>query len=301
MTLLNRASDGLLSVSLVLRRALLAYGPLTRQDLLDLCGPAGAIDRDGPVSSTLLWMTLRRWEQLGAFTEISGKLRVSGGLEAVPMDDIEGVRDCVLDLVLRPENSAARGADQDDTDATRASDLTRALAWALSQDPYHLTSLAGGGELISFAREQAIEPDIFANETRWPAFAEWAHFLGLAVPGLGNALIIVTPARAIRSRLTKTSTAPVRIKDFIGQLAERLPILDGGSYRVALDGQVGRPWRSIAANEISPALSLALLQLRHEGSLRLVNLADAPMRMDLLGRGGRVLESVTHVAIERTK
>jgi hypothetical protein len=301
MTLLNRTSDGLLSVFLVLRRALLAYGPLAREDLLDLCGPAGAIERGGPISSTLLWMTLRRWEQLGAFAETSGKLRVSGGLEAVAMDDVEGIRDRLLDLILRPENSGPISADQNDTDATRAADLTRALAWALAQDPYQLISLAGGGDLVSFARDQAVQPDIFANETRWPAFQEWAHFLGLAIPGLGKALIIIAPTRAIRSRLRKASTAPVPIMDFLRELAERLPIFDGGSYRLALEGQVGRPWRSTAPNEISPTLSLALLQLRHEGALRMVNLADASIRMTLLGRGGRALESVTHVVIEGTR
>ena len=78
MSILNRASDGLLSVVLALRRAILAYGPLLEQDLLEIVAPR-TVTPDG--KSEMARMTLRRWKQLGFFAEHDGRISLESTVE----------------------------------------------------------------------------------------------------------------------------------------------------------------------------------------------------------------------------
>jgi hypothetical protein len=246
-----------------------------------------------------VWKTLHRWLQLGVFEQEGETVHLTPKFERIELDDVEAMRTAVLELVLRPENN--RGIDQaqgdDEAERSGASDFTRAAAWALAQDPFALTAES---DVVLFARKQQVTPDLFANDTRWFGFKDWAHFLGIALP-LGGKDFVVNPARAVRAVLDTlwSHEGQLPIGEFLTRLSAVLPVLDGGTYRATVGRQVRRPWRSLDAFAISPCLSLALLQLRHEGLIRLEDLADPRNRMTLLGRSGRSLESVTHVAKER--
>jgi hypothetical protein len=87
--------------------------------------------------------------------------------------------------------------------------------------------------------------------------------------------------------------------DFFARLADVLPVIDGGRYRVSVESQTVRRWRESVATEVSPTLSAALLMLEANGDLRIELRSDAAQRM-LLGRAGRELRPITHVVRSET-
>lgn len=288
MSILNRPSDGLLSVLLALRRALLAYGVQTENALLELVAPASVIE-----TPEMAKKTLTRWKQLGFFSEVDGRISLSDVIAPIALDDMDGLRAAVLRLILLPENNAALlSGSIDDSEGSRAVDCTRALAWSLVQDPYTFPNTHRSGELLQ--NTQGVQPTVFVNDVRWHGFVEWAVFVGTA--WTTSRTLVPSPAFAIRSVLGEIfqENAEVSQSDFFRRLATLLPILDGGTYRTSVEAQIARPWRQPQANEVSPSLSTALLTLEHEGTLRLEARSDAPMRK-LLGPGGSESRSVSHV------
>jgi hypothetical protein len=81
--------------------------------------------------------------------------------------------------------------------------------------------------------------------------------------------------------------------DFFTRLADCLPIIDGGRYRLEVEAQIARSWRNQRSNEVSPSLSAALLTLEAAGILRLETRSDAQTRI-LLGRAGREIRPISH-------
>jgi hypothetical protein len=291
MSILNRPSDGLPSVLVALRNALVAFGPQTDSRLLELAAPTSVLTDGKP---DMARKTLTRWKQLGFFEQADEVVTLSHSISAVPVDDLDGLRKAVLRLILSPENNAILEREgKEEVDGSRAEDLTRALAWALAQDPYSFPAVYdGGGELLQ--RHQGIKPPVFVNDTRWQGFAEWAVFVGTA--WVGSKVLVPSPAFAVRSMLNEVFRKSKELPqaDFFERLAVCLPIVDGGKYRELVERQIAVPWKKQLANEISPSLSSALLTLEAEGTLRLELRSDAPMRM-LVGRAGRELRSLSHV------
>src|SRR5579859_3919653 len=290
MSILNRPADGLLSVLLALRRALVAYGRQPEEDLLALVAPPSIVSDGKP---DMARKTLTRWRQLGFFQDANGMIELSKHIARIDVDDLDGLREAVLRMILAPENNAAvLGEVNDDGERSKAADCTRALAWALIQDPYSFPSTYKAGE--SLQDKQGVKPKIFINDTRWGGFAEWAVFLGIAWSALQN--LVPSPAFAVRRMLNDVflGTSELPQKEFFEHLAVVLPIMDGGSYRKAVAAQTNRPWREEGPTEVSPSLSAALLTLEAEGTLRLETRSDAPTRM-LLGASGRELRLISHV------
>jgi hypothetical protein len=172
MSILNRTNDGLVSVLIALCKALVAYGPLTDNDLVDLVAPATVGSKD------MARKTLFRWKQLGAFlVDAKGRTTLVPSFRSVSEENIDLFREALLDLVLQPENNATVGGSRDDEpEASRASDLTRALCWVLAQDPYSFPATWDAVERLQ--NEQGIDPTLFINSTRWNGFEEWSVFLG---------------------------------------------------------------------------------------------------------------------------
>jgi hypothetical protein len=192
MSILNRPADGLLSVLLALRRALIAYGGKPEEDLLELVAPPSVVADGKP---DMARKTLTRWKQLGFFIDVDDMIALSEPIARIHTDDLDGLRVATLRLILAPENNAALlGEDGDDAEGSKAADCTRALAWALLQDPYAFPSTYKNGETLQ--DEQGVKPKIFINDTRWSGFAEWAFFLGIAWPALQN--LVPSPAFAVR-------------------------------------------------------------------------------------------------------
>jgi hypothetical protein len=292
MSILNRPSDGLLSVLLALRSALLAYGSQETSALLDLVAPSSVVPDGKP---DMARKTLTRWTQLGLFTETDRVISLSSSARSIGADDLDGLRAVVLRLVLAPENNPGLLVEGgDDQEGSKASDCTRAMAWVLAQDPYGFPTVYSGG-VESLQHEQEVRPKAFVNDTRWVGFAEWAVFVGVAWSA-PKSDFVPCPAFAVRSVLADVFSDKTELAqaEFFTRLAECLPVVDGGRYRAVVEGQTARPWRNQSANEISPSLSAALVALEAAGTLRLEVRSDAPTRM-LLGRAGRELHSISHL------
>ena len=287
MSILNRPSDGLLSVLLALRKALIAYGTQSDADLVELVAPASV------TTPEMAKHTLTRWTQLGFFSESDGKVRLSDAISSIPLEDLDALRVAVLRLILLPDNNAALlSGEVEDSERSRAVDCTRALAWSLAQDPYTFPSSFDDGEDLQ--NRQAIAPKLFVNSTRWHGFVEWAVFVGTAWRTART--VVPSPAFALRSVLGEVFHASAELSehDFFWQVATILPILDGGTYRTTVEGQIARPWREPLDHEVSPSLSAALLTLEQEGALRLEVRSDAPARR-LTGPSGMESRPVSHV------
>ena len=290
MSILNRPSDGLLSVLLALRRAVLAYGPRLDSELIELVAPSSVVPEGKP---DMAKKTLSRWKQLGFFDDIDGVIHLSSTIAGITPDDLPSVRAAVLQLVLANENNPAFMQDNDeDHEGSKASDCTRAIAWALAQDPYQFPAGYKGG-VESLQDDQGVNPRPFRNDTRWAGFSEWATFLGI---GWKTTKICFVPAVAVRFTLDGVfhGVGELPQADFFSALANSLPIVDGGRYRASIEKKIARPWRDQLATEVSPSLSAALLTLEANEELRLETRSDAPQRM-LLGRGGQELRPVSHL------
>lgn len=294
MSIMNRPSDGLLSTLLTLWRAVCAYGRLPEDDLLRLVVP----DTVDTGRQDLAAKTLKRWKQLGFFVEDDGRLQLADGIASLQADDLDGCRAAALRLVLLPANNPDLDGDGDASlERSMASDCTRAMAWALAQDPYSFPSkYKDGAEALQF--EQGVTPRPFANDTRWAGFLEWATFLGAGfkAPRVG---FVPIPWFAVQTALPSVfgETRVLGQGEFFHRLAEALPIVDGGLIRLQIASRTSRPWRdegAEAGTNVSPSLSAALLALEAAGGLRLEERSDAPQRT-LLGRGGRPLHRISHV------
>jgi hypothetical protein len=292
MSILNRASDGLLTVLLALRRALLAYGPQSDSDLLLLVAPSSVVPDGKP---DMARKTLTRWKQLGFFEESGGAVQLAPDIAAVASDDSARLRAAILKLVLASANNPAFSSDGgEDSEASKTSDCTRAIAWTLAQDPYAFPAKYKGG-VESLQHHQGAAPYPFANDTRWAGFVEWATFLGLGWAA-SKLPFVPDPAFGVRSVLDEVFLERRELSqdEFFARLAVALPVVDGGSYRTAVEAHVTRPWRQQLPSELSPSLSAALMTLEAGGELRLEARSDASQRM-LLGRAGRAVRPISHI------
>src|SRR5688500_6763867 len=131
MSILNRASDGLLSVLLCLRNALIAYGPQQEDNVLSLTAPRTLFPAG---RSEKARQTLTRWTQLGFFVERNGTLTLSESIAEIEVNALDDLRTAILRLLMMPENNPGFATDGVDDDKSLASDCTRALAWMLAQD-----------------------------------------------------------------------------------------------------------------------------------------------------------------------
>lgn len=293
MGILNRPSDGLLSAFIALRRAISAFGPVTEDRLLALCAPPSIVDQDERMARK----TLVRWQQLGFFENVDGRVEIARAYRRLPMDDLAALRAALLRLVLAPANNPTLANPTPlDEDSSRAADFSRAAAWMLSQDPY--TFRTSWEEVDSLQNVQGADPRVFTNGTRWYGLAEWGTFLGVAWPAPSGTGVVPNPAFAIGVFLEDVFDGARELPQevFFTRLVEALPVLDGGSYwQNAVTSIPGVPRRK-RENHVSQALSLGILQLDAADTIRLESRADAPYRL-LVGRGGRELRRVSHVTL----
>ena len=288
MSILNRPSDGLASVLIAIRNGLVSYGPMSDDELLELVSPATLGSKD------MAKKTLSRWKQIGAFeVDEKGRTNLNPQLAGLPIADIDAFRRAILDLVQAPENNPELvGGQEDEQEASKASDLNRALSWALAQNPFTFPHAWPGVE--SLQNEQGVDPKVFVNDTRWGGFAEWALFLGFCTASQSHG-ITLNPSFAVRVATTRVIVSgEIGVREFVPGIARVFPVLDGGTFRTAVERQIARPWRTPRQHEISPSLSLALLTLESEGFLHMELRSDAPSSL-LMGRDGRELRSISHV------
>ena len=211
---------------MALHRALSIYGPQNEDDLVALVAPPNMFGDGKP---EMVKNTLKRWRVLGFFeTRSDGKLGLAGSIPTYSASTGDDLRGAILELILREKNNTGiLSTDADDEDKfPDASDLTRALAWMLAQDPY--TFPDGHKEAERLQSEQRVVPKPFVNDTRWFGFKEWAAFLGLAMTPGGS--FVPNPVKAVKSCLSQIlgDQNEISIVPLLDALKSLLPVLDGG-------------------------------------------------------------------------
>lgn len=295
MSILNRPSDGLLSVLLALHRAISAYGPMNEAHLLALCAPPTVVPEGRP---DMAKKTLSRWKQLGFFKDTAKGIALAPVARLDPEADLDRLRKVILDFVLAPENNPGLGSAGEDAGHTEgegslAEDFTRAAAWVLTQDTYTFESnWSAVQELLA---TQRVNPRPFANDTRWNGFVEWATFLGLGWASSGSTLNL-DPAASVGWALGAVFGKEHELGQevFLERLAKDLPVVDGGRYQLTVEDTVGRPWRTPKPHEISPSLSVALTHLEATGAIRLEHRSDASIAI-LIGHDASATRQFSHV------
>ena len=303
MAILNRASDGLPSVLVVLVRTLRKKGTMARDKLEALVAPPSLQQVSETFNNGLqVRQTLNRWVQLGLFEEEEGAISMATGYEEGPVDGIAGLKALgtqLRRLVLAAENNE----DFLLPEPKKAADFTHAVCWMLSQDPFELTS-GGYKDLVNQMENRQFpgEPVAFQNDTRWAGFKDWAPLLGFGWnTGMPRAnTFIIDPTRAVEDALSLVfgGRSELAQSDFFGALSRALPVVDGGEYRLKVEASlVGGRWRPTSEHEVSPTLSLSLLRLQESGRLVLETRSDAPYRT-LLGQEFAADRRVSHLRLQ---
>lgn len=255
-------------------------GRLSRTALAEQVVPKGTPN----VAEKTFAETLRELLSIGALTEDQEQIRlpdIDGARSPGAMRNI--VRACAMRNELEVDlwEKDAEGS----LVLAGARDLVRALAWFLG-----LNVLDGPFDFektdpaLDELQEQHLGPGVrpILNVERWRAFVRWARYLGFSsdvsfYSGSGSSLsaLMPDPTRALISVLP-TCTAPdewIPLRTLTVTLAERLPVLDGGTYRRAMIDH-GMPE---TPGDCSPALTLSLLRLQGLGMVELdEGTGDAP-------------------------
>lgn len=288
MSLLNRPSDGIYPVLIAIFQLLLSRKSLAKDQMLKLCAPPEACSQDHANN------TLNTWTSLGLFdVKPDGTVTIHPdilGSERKP----ENLRRITRRLVLDPKNNADLWAKEE----SRSADFTRSLSWFLAQDAW-ITEINGWDQAQDIFRYQLSgEKVIFQNDTRWPSFKEWSSYLGFGWSPRISRGITPDPTEAIRDALPAVfgNHRILPARDFVRQLGEALPVLDGGDYRrqvesflLARDDEYS--WKALPDGHLSSSLSRALIRLIEEGMLHHSLKADSIHRVKLTGRGGKQLLS----------
>jgi len=268
---------------------------MPRADLVGLCGyrtPKTQVGGTGTSPAwTLLNGTITTWKNLGMIEGEDDCIGLSHPFSAIETQDLVSLRRTVLLRLMTPENSP--GGQE------LASDFTRLASWLLSQDPYRISQLKPD-DVLELGNKQGFVP--WMGGGRYESYQEWADFCGLGMTTRYG--YITNPAPAIRMVLTEWRTrnemSKWTIELFIKRLAEALPILESGAFRVKVDQETSQDdWNR---RRVSPCTSLALLQLQHEGECQLLDEAgDVADSYALLGRNFEVIpnwQRTSHVRMD---
>lgn len=217
--------------------------------------------------------TVRTLRELGIVSGIKDdELTLDASARHLDGQDFNAFRRVLRTAVLAPTRNTGL-ADSADTKGPR--DLTRTLAWFLSQDPMSKPVTWRNAQLEQSA---SLVPDVgdpSRNDTRWNRFAHWAPVLGLGaspiIPVAGAGPLCPDCTAAVKQTvgaLWKVGD-DINAVDFVRAIRAELPVLPGGSYSEGL----GIPGPGEAS--VDAALSFALLRGHDEGWLSLERDADA--------------------------
>ena len=296
MSILNQASDGLFNVLIVLVRAVVRFGPKSREELILICG--GAADA---FDTSQIARTLNRWTELGLFSEHNGSTIVIAEryLSALGKnaDEAEARLPKVARTVaLEPANNARFW----ESEGAKSADLSRGVAWMLAQDVYTLD--VNSDRLAELEGQQLVDSGaqkIAQNNTRWNGLKTWMLYLGFARDGVQW---VVDPTHALREALPDIfgSNQELSAPAFVARAAGVLPVLDGGIYRVQVERVLKESaWPRLRAGLVSSSLSRAIQRLDHEGFISLSDRSDTEGVVSLTGSNARTWRDVSHVALSQ--
>lgn len=291
MSILNLPSDGLFNILIVLTRALVKFGNKGREELLRSCGSGLGIS-----DTKLLSPTLNRWTELGLFAA-DGELVAISELHRKrfskdPDSSENQLPQVVREIAFAPENNARFW----ETDGNKAADLSRGLSWLLAQDIYQIDT-SSHQKIADLEGSQVTDKSkrIFQNDTRWNGLKTWMPYLGFARNG---AQLAIDPTEAVRDVLPEVFGRELHLPalEFVSRVAERLPVLDGGSYRAKIESELNRQVLApYPPGHISTSLSRAIQRLDRERLIATDQRSDSDQGVTLIGNGGRTWRTVTHV------
>lgn len=278
MTLLNLEHFSPAMLFALCRTISALEGP-TRKDVVEWLSPAAYRLTDAK-SSTRTVNDLIRGGQILRLVEGDGEELTS----TVDVSSIEAFRLTVLQKALARENNTPLLGS---TDA--AQELTWALTWTMSIDP---TLGPFGFDRQIEVLQAGIDPKPFRNADRWRDFVAWALFLGFGWNTPDG--FVPDPTVAVLRNLD-AALAPnerLRAADFVAKIADAIPVLDGGAYRLELDSLLGNE-PGTGRDELSGPLSLALLRLDRRGVIALEKMADGEARVATLNERSQVFHFVS--------
>ncbi len=293
MSVLNQASDGLYTVLIALARAIVRFGPRSREDLFLACGSTVA-----SVDPLQLTQTLNRWTELGFFGQEGDLVIIAepyrSGLGKTADDAELQLPRVVRTVAMLPENNERFW----ERERSKSADLSRAVAWMLAQDVY---TLDGNVKKLAVLEEEQVtdsaKQTIGKNDTRWNGLKAWMLYLGFARDGMQW---VVDPTEALRDVLpdifgtNQELTGPA----FVERAASVLPVLDGGAYRSQVEASLKeRSWPRPRAGLLSTSLSRAVQRLDREGVITLANRSDTDGVIALAGTNLRLWREISHVAL----
>ena len=291
MSLLNRPSDGLYSVLIVVYKLLAQEGPMTVQQFVELCAPESCGDQ------SQVRMTLNTWVKLGLFGKAEDdKISFSKSVSKSEKT-CEALPRVARRLVLAPDNNANLWA----AESIGSADFTRSVAWLLAQDVYQHELHSWDKQAQPLLQKQfGAGATIVQNSTRWDGLKSWSQFLGFAWSGkFPSGMLIIDPTEAVRDSLPNIFRGRPKItaEQFINELAQSIPVLDSGDYRNAVESKMIEhgDWHPQPEGCVSTSLSRSILRLIHEGMLVGENLSDAGSRLRLIGRAQKEIASFSHL------
>jgi hypothetical protein len=296
MSMVNNASPGSsLSLLHLIDRVLLRKGkPVSRTEILETLRPVCL-----PKSVNAEWRfekNLDFWIKEGLWTEDESEIIT------VPVDATDkNLAHRVLTLIV---SNAKETTDSSILDGTRVEPFFRAMTCLLSQKAYTFM----GGEVVEPGKngnaQEAVNKWLpgdrglnISNEL--PIFLQYGDFLGFLEPF--NSGYLVDPTRAIEPNLKSvfSGESKLPLKIFIARLSELVPLLDSGRFRILLEPLMqGLGWHPKEINQVSPALSHALVRLESSFQLRFDKASDDKnsMQLQLPGSVIRDIGDVHYVA-----
>lgn len=295
MSIINNALPGssirlLCLIDRVLRRR---SGPISRESLVALCHPEGLAGSDG--ASKRLPDNLRFWLEEQLWKESD-----EGISTRFPHDSDKQLPIRVLDIAV--EQTRKNGLL-----GSRTEPFCRAISALLAQPNFSLMAQMDVSKEEEMTSQHAsafinnyLPREMRVNQTNAQAkLIEYGQFLGFTEQSPISAnTYVMDPTRAIRPRLkalfSEQKSLPVRV--FLANLAEQLPMLDGGSFRLEIEKiMADLGWLAgVVENQISASMSHALERLRLDMTLQFDSRSDDPDSMEMMLPGGnRAISTVT--------
>ncbi len=298
MSIINNAHGGSQYAVLAAFYQVLKGSPrntLPREKLMALCAPTTLQTGDSQNARGKAPQELRAWLELGILTEatVGETDEISLNTNYFSSEDIplrQAVRRCLQaaennrDLSLRDE---------------RAVDLTLLAALLLALDVYQNAEISSGSLEVLVSKFMA---DFRINSNEVAVVPGYLSWLGYAQQ-ITRSSYAIDPTDAIREELPflMHPGEQLSIDEALQRLNRVLPVLDGGSYRQQVEERISlHGWQPLSANRFSTSLSRALLRLQLSGIINMKAESDASGAMQLIGRNGGVLRTVTHLTFTGT-
>lgn len=264
--------------------------PMAETDLIAWCRPEHLASKES--ARKKVGFEITAWKDLGLLeSSADGVMLNRQYFSDASIATSTAARRCLL----VPDNNQDLDAREQ-----RAADLTKLVCMLLSIDVYRERN----SELRSNKLEEIVDAylgDFRINSNEVAVVPGYLHWLGYAAR-IGNGMYAIDPTTAIKEELLAADNAIERdvqlpIESFLQQLAKRLPVIDGGAYRLHIEQRINeKNWSKPSNNDLSTSLSRALLRLHHAGVIKMQKLSDAGLR-NLKGPNNRVLMPVTHVTV----